>query len=218
MIAYSFSAFVLGSIVFEFVRGTAARRSLAGESWPVAFSALVARNRRRYGGYVVHAAVVLLAIGVAGSSSYQSVREQKLQPGQAMTVAGTTLTYRNLTQRRSANAIEARAHVDISRGGHHVTSLAPGKNNYTVEQQVSNEVAIHTDYLTGTDTYVIADQIDKDGSVYFKVLVKPLVNLIWLAGFVFVGGSLIALWPDAREERRLAARYAAAVPPGAAGA
>ena len=54
---------------------------------------------------------------------------------------------------------------------------------------------------------MIADQFNKDGSVYLKVLVKPLVNLIWLAGIVFVGGSLIALWPDAREERRLAARY-----------
>ena len=54
---------------------------------------------------------------------------------------------------------------------------------------------------------MIADQVNPDGSVYFKVLVKPLVNLIWLAGFVFVVGSLITLWPDAREERRLAARY-----------
>jgi cytochrome c biogenesis factor len=54
---------------------------------------------------------------------------------------------------------------------------------------------------------VIADQINPDGSVYFKVLVKPLVNLLWLAGAVFLGGSLLALWPDAREERRLALRY-----------
>ncbi len=57
---------------------------------------------------------------------------------------------------------------------------------------------------------MIADQIDADGSVYFKVLVKPAVNLIWLAGFVFVLGSVIALWPDAREERRLAERYGTA--------
>ena len=54
-------------------------------------------------------------------------------------------------------------------------------------------------------------QINPDGSVYFKVLVKPLVNLIWLAGIVFVIGSVIALWPDARESRRLAERYERAV-------
>jgi cytochrome c-type biogenesis protein CcmF len=209
LIAYSFSAFVLASIGLEFVRGTAARRALAGEPWPVAFSSLIARNRRRYGGYVVHAAIVLLAIGVAGSSSYQTVREQKLRPGQTMEVAGYTFAYRGLTQRTVANAIQERAHVDVYRGGGLVAALQPGKNNYPVEQQISNEVAIHTDYLTGTDVYTIADQIDADGALYLKVLVKPLVNLIWLAGLVFIGGSLIALWPDAREQRRLAARYAA---------
>ena len=123
-------------------------------------------------------------------------------------VAGYTLGYARLTTARSSNAIEQRVQVDLSRGGGHVATIRPGKNDYTVEQQVANQVAIHTDYLTGTDVYVIADQINRDGSVFLKVLVKPLVNLIWVAGFVFVGGSLVALWPDAREERRLAARYA----------
>ena len=86
--------------------------------------------------------------------------------------------------------------------------LQAGKNRYPVEQQVSNEVAIRSDLLTGEDLFVIADQIDADGTVYFKVFVKPLVNLVWLAGLVFVLGSLIALWPDAREQRRLASRFA----------
>src|SRR5918999_1095308 len=67
LIAYTFSAFVLATITLEFVRGTRARRALGAPSWPAAFSSLVARNRRRYGGYVVHAAIVLLAIGVAGA-------------------------------------------------------------------------------------------------------------------------------------------------------
>src|SRR5205823_3113236 len=70
LIAYTFSAFVLAAIALEFVRGTRARRETAGGSWGSAFAGLIARNRRRYGGYVVHAAIVLLAIGVAGSSAY----------------------------------------------------------------------------------------------------------------------------------------------------
>jgi cytochrome c biogenesis factor len=73
---------------------------------------------------------------------------------------------------------------------------------------VSNEVAIRHDLLTGGDLFLIADQVNSNGSIDLKALQKPLVNLLWLAGLVFVGGALIALWPDAREERRLAARYA----------
>ena len=68
-------------------------------------------------------------------------------------------------------------------------------------------MAIRTDWLRAEDLDVIADQIEPTGAIYFKALVKPLVNLIWLAGFVFVAGSVITLWPDAREQRRLAARY-----------
>jgi cytochrome c-type biogenesis protein CcmF len=202
LIAYTFSAFVLASIVLEFVRGTRAAGS---------FTHLVARNRRRYGGYVVHASIVLLAIGIAGSSSYQTVREAKLRPGESLQAAGYTMTYRTLSIATVGNHEEIRAAVDLSRGGSVAARLNPGKNRYFAEQQVSNEMAIHTNWLRAEDVDVIADQVNPDGSVYFKVLVKPLINLIWFAGLIFVGGALIALWPDAREERRLAARYAGAL-------
>ena len=69
--------------------------------------------------------------------------------------------------------------------------------------------------MTAEDLFVIAEQVNPDGSVYFRVFVKPLVNLIWLAGLVFLLGSLIALWPDAREQRRLAVRYGEAEAPAA---
>src|SRR5919206_156225 len=207
LIAYSFSVFVLASIALEFARGTRARRSLSGGSWAGAFGSLVARNRRRYGGYVVHAAVVLLAIGIAGSSAYQTVREQRLRPGQSMEVAGYTLAFQRTTQGQSSNARELRAHLRLSQGSRDLGSISPGKNYYPAERSSSNEVAIRHRALTLEDVYVIADQVNNDGSVYFKVLVKPLVNLLWIAGGVFLLGSLIALWPDAREERRLAARY-----------
>jgi cytochrome c-type biogenesis protein CcmF len=207
LLAYTFSVFVAASIVLEFARGTAARRAIAGESWGRALTMLVARNRRRYGGYIVHAAVVLLAIGVAGSSAYQTVREQGLRQGQSLEAAGYTLTYTGLATHQEANAQAVRATVEVTRGGSHVTTLHPGKNDYPVEQQVSNEVSIYHDPRTLGDVFTIADQIDSNGTLYLKVLVKPLVNLIWLAGFIFVGGSLVAMWPDAVEQRRLAERY-----------
>ena len=81
VIAYTFSVFVLASIVLEFARGTSARKALADVTWPQAFASLIARNRRRYGGYIVHASIVLLAIGITGSSAYETVREARLQRG-----------------------------------------------------------------------------------------------------------------------------------------
>ncbi|MGH3065922.1 MAG: heme lyase CcmF/NrfE family subunit [Gaiellaceae bacterium] len=206
LVAYTFSAFVLATIVLEFARGTRARKALGASSWPVAFSSLMARNRRRYGGYVVHAAIVLLAIGIAGSSAFDSVADARLSQGEALAIGGYTLVYRSLDERQSANATEIRATLGVSRGGDDLGTLEAGKNAYTIEQQVSNEVGIRSDKLTGEDLFVIAEQIDADGGVHFRVFVKPLVNLIWLAGLVFLLGSVIALWPDRREQRRLVAR------------
>jgi cytochrome c-type biogenesis protein CcmF len=199
LIAYTFSVFVLASIVLEFVRGTLATGS---------FVRLVARNRRRYGGYVVHAAIVLLAIGVAGSSAYQTVRERALRPGQTMHVGRYDLFYRGATTARVGNHLELRANLAVRRGGDSLGVYSPGKNRYFAEQQVSNEPSIRHDLLTGEDLFMIVNQVDRDGTVHLKVLVKPLVNLIWLAGFIFLAGSLIAMWPDAREQRRFAERYA----------
>jgi cytochrome c-type biogenesis protein CcmF len=206
LVAYTFSAFVLATIVLEFARGTRARKALGAPSWPAAFGSLVARNRRRYGGYVVHAAIVMLAIGVAGSSAFDSVADAKLARGDAMRIGDYTLVYTSLDERAVSNATEIRATLDVWRGDRDLGTLHAGKNAYTVEDQVSNEVGIRSDLVTGEDLFVIAEQINPDGTVNFRVFVKPLVNLIWLAGLVFLVGSLITLWPDRREQRRLVAR------------
>jgi cytochrome c-type biogenesis protein CcmF len=200
LIAYTFSAFVLGTIGVELVRGTRATGSLF---------ALVARNRRRYGGYIVHAAIVLLAIGIAGSSAYGSTTERRLVPGQSMAIRGYTLTYRGISHPFNQNAYETRAVFDVS--GRFNGRVLSGDNQYRNPPEPSREVGIKTDWLRAQDLYVIADDINtKTNVVYVKVLVKPLVNLIWVAGLVFLLGSAVALWPDAREQRRLVTRLAPA--------
>ena len=204
LLVYTFSAFALAAVVLEFARGTRARKALGAPSWWSAFSGLVARNRRRYGGYIVHVAVILLAIGVAGSSAYGATKIQHLQRGDTMRIRGYTLTYLGSVERRAANHLELRARLAVTENGKRVGTIMAGKNSYFAEQQTSNEVAIKHDWLRAQDLFVIGDEFKKDGSVYLKVLVKPLVNLIWLAGFVFLLGSVITLWPDAREQRRLA--------------
>jgi cytochrome c-type biogenesis protein CcmF len=195
LIAYTFCSFVLATIALELVRGTRATGSLL---------TLVARNRRRYGGYVVHAAVVLLAIGIAGSSAYSTSVERRLALGQSMHVAGYTLTNRGVTVQTKANVRETRAHLQVS--GRYSGEIASGDNQYFNPPEPSREVGIKTDWLRAQDLYVIVDESHRDGTIYVQVLVKPLVNLIWVAGIVFLLGSGIALWPDAREQRRLVAR------------
>jgi cytochrome c-type biogenesis protein CcmF len=200
LIAYTFSAFVLSTIALELVRGTRATGSLV---------ALVSRNRRRYGGYVVHAAIVLLAIGIAGSSAYSSSTTRKLSPGQSVTLSGYTLTLQDVVRRQVPNATETRAILGVK--GRWNGTISSGDNQYVNPPEPSREVAVKTNWLRAEDLYVIADSVNlKAKTVYVKVLVKPLVNLIWVAGFVFVLGSLIALWPDAREQRRLVTRLAPA--------
>jgi cytochrome c-type biogenesis protein CcmF len=206
LLAYSFGAFVAASIVLEFVRGRAAAGGIFR---------LIARNRRRYGGYVVHAAVVLLAIGIAGSSAYQTVRERVLSPGQSITAAGYTFTYAGSTGVRGSNYTGYRALIPVSGHGERFT-LRPGENHYAIEGWAT-EASIYHDPRSIGDVFTRAQALPtKSGRVEridFQVFVKPLINLIWVAGFVFVAGALIAMWPDAVEQRRLAARYAAGAAP-----
>ena len=112
-------------------------------------------------------------------------------------------------QQRGANAQEVRAQLDVYRGDDRVGTMQAGKNRYFAEEQTSNEVGIRTDWLRGEDLFVIADRFYPDGSVVLEAIVNPLVNFIWLSAAIFVLGSVVAMWPDAREQRRLAARFAA---------
>jgi len=90
---FAFAAFALTGLAQEFWRGAAARRRLSGGSMAGALVALVSRNRRRYGGYIVHAGIAVLLIGIAASSSFQTNRDVTLRPGQSTVVDGRKVTY-----------------------------------------------------------------------------------------------------------------------------
>ena len=100
--------------------------------------------------------------------------------------------------------------LEVERDGASLGTYEAGKNFYRVEEQVSNEPAIRSDARTLGDLFLILDTANADGSIQLKAVVNPVVNLIWLAGLLFLGGALIAMWPDPREERRLLERYALA--------
>jgi cytochrome c-type biogenesis protein CcmF len=133
------AAFAIGSAAQEFFRGTRVRRALAGEPAPLALVALVRRNRRRYGGYVVHIGMAVLFIGVAASSSFQHTSELELSPGQTTHVGSYTVRYvrptATLTPKfdsaHTGSTMSLGAVLDVSKDGHHVTTLSPSEGFYS---------------------------------------------------------------------------------------
>jgi cytochrome c-type biogenesis protein CcmF len=200
LIGYTFCVFVLSSIMVELVRGTKVTGSLFQ---------LVARNRRRYGGYVIHASIVLLAVGIIGSGSYGTTTEVQLKPGQTLSMPGYKLTYAKL--KNTPSVTESGKTTTLSGifkvSGNWNGTMSSAYVNSSVLGP-SHNVGIHTNWLRAEDLYIIMDQPGAKGTFFVKVLVKPLVNFIWIGGYLFVFGSLIAMWPDAREQRRLVARLA----------
>jgi cytochrome c-type biogenesis protein CcmF len=123
---FAFAAFALTGLAQEFWRGARARRSLAGGSLPAALVGVVSRNRRRYGGYVVHIGVAVLLIGIAASSSFQTNREVRLRPGQSAVVDGRKITYERPTVDVNAEAFSFGAVLGVEREGER-TTLRPSK-------------------------------------------------------------------------------------------
>ena len=107
---FVFAAFALAGLAQEFWRGAAARRKLTGGSMPAALAGMVSRNRRRYGGYIVHVGIAVLLVGIAASSSFQTNRDVNLQPGESAVVDGRTVTYERPT-RQVDDAYSASARV-----------------------------------------------------------------------------------------------------------
>jgi cytochrome c-type biogenesis protein CcmF len=139
---FCFAAFVFGSIGQEFVRGARARRAMAGEAPPRALLSLVRRNRRRYGGYIVHLGIAVLFIGVAASSSFQHASELQLKPGQSTSVGAYTVRYVRPTatitpkydRAHTGSTLALGAEVDVTKGGRHVATLNPSQGYYASQE------------------------------------------------------------------------------------
>ncbi|MCL2420188.1 MAG: heme lyase CcmF/NrfE family subunit, partial [Conexibacteraceae bacterium] len=120
---FGLGAFVIGTVVQEFFRGTAARRAITGDPWPLALLGLVRRNRRRYGGYIAHFGLAVLLIGVAASSSFQQSVRATLRPGESATVGGYRFHYVHPTATATPERVSFGAVIDVTRSGSHVTRL-----------------------------------------------------------------------------------------------
>jgi cytochrome c-type biogenesis protein CcmF len=132
VIMFAAVAFVFTSIGQELCRAVAVRQTMTGEDRLIALGRLVARNRRRYGGYLVHIGMAVLFVGIAASSAFQHVSQLPLTPGHGTTVGGYRLRYVRPIASVSPRKVDLGAIVEVSKGGHHVTTLTPAMGYYPI--------------------------------------------------------------------------------------
>jgi len=197
LVAFFLCGFVLFTILYEWFRGTRARHRVRAENYLKAFFSLIGSNRPRYGGYIVHIAIIFIAIGVIGSSFYDVEKEAILMPGESMTINEYTLIYENRDYYETQSKLVISATLSVYNQGKLIGKLIPEKYFHQNYEQAVTEVAIRSTLLE--DLYVILVSWDEDGTTAFKVLVNPLVNWIWIGGVVFILGGLLAFWPDRRK-------------------
>jgi len=219
LIFYAFSAFVGGTILLEFFRGTRARHRSQGEPWPVAFARLVSHNKPRYGGYIVHLGSVLIAIGVVASHAYQLEKDLTLRPGQAAQIGQFTLTYQGLQQSRSTDKTTVFAQIDVAQDGRSVGQLLPARNFYrNREEEPQTEVALRISPTE--DLYLVLAGWEDDGLTTIRAWVNPMVVWIWIGGAVLILGTLLAFLTNRRDQQRLRPAYEVGIReqrPGAGG-
>jgi len=186
----------IGTLMRELVHGTAARVHATGEAWPLALYRVVAKDRRRFGGYLVHAGILLMIIGIVGAVGFQVVQKGAVVPvGGQITVGGYTITYQGLHEQAYGPVTRVFADVTVSRGGRDLGHLYPARM-YFPGDQTTSAVAIRGS-LVG-DVYVVLDGWTQNGqSGGFTVYVNPLVAWLWIGMYVLLAGGLLAAWPGA---------------------
>ena len=195
VVSFGLCAMVASGIVLEWVRGTRSRHR-KGDNYALAFVRLIAANRPRYGGYVVHLAVVLLALGVVGSSFYGIQRDVILAPGERAKVGDYELEYVDTRVTEKADRTEYRSTIMAYKGGTFLGYLTPQRAFYPDFSMASTKAGIRSTPVE--DLYVVSSETLDNGRAAFRIFVNPLVWWMWIAGPVFMVGTVVALWPQRR--------------------
>jgi cytochrome c-type biogenesis protein CcmF len=161
---------------------------------------MVGRNRRRYGGYIVHLAIVVLFVGLAGSRGFSTEADVAIRKGERAQVAGYTLVNEGATSSKNAHRSLTSVRVGVYRGGDRVGTMNPGMKQFTVDQTRASDVAIKSG--PARDLYLVLTQLDTRGVARISVFVNPLVGWIWFSGVLIVAGGLLAAWPSRSAVRR----------------
>jgi cytochrome c-type biogenesis protein CcmF len=198
LLGYGLGALVTAGILVEWWRGTRSRHRSSGESYPLAFLHLIGANRPRYGGYIVHLAVVMVALGVLGVSFFNTQRDVVLAPGESTKIKNYRLEYVSTSATPKVDRTEFVSTVEVYRDGQHLETIYPRRTFYPSFNMASTLAAIRSTPVE--DFYVVPSENLPDGSVGFRILVNPLIWWMWVAGPVLVLGTVVALWPQRTRE------------------
>jgi len=184
--------------LYEYGREVNARHKSTGEGLPTAFWRLTGRNRRRYGGFIIHLSMAMMALGIIGIEVFQTTTQGTLLPGGKMELSGYTVTFKDLAVFDAADGHNvARATLQISRGGQVLGELFPRRDYYYESQQPVTIPGLRSTFED--DLYVVL--VDwQEGGATFKVFHNPLVSWLWTGALLFTIGMLVAAWPDRETE------------------
>ncbi|NDJ55091.1 MAG: heme lyase CcmF/NrfE family subunit [Chloroflexi bacterium] len=210
LIGYMVCFLVAAVTIMEFHRGAAARVKAHDEHYASALWTLITRDRRRYGGYMIHLGVVIIALGIISIETYQVETQQALRPGQTISLNNYVLEYEQLERFTATDGRDVtQAQAVVYRNGTEIAQITPRIDFHPNGQPMSIPAKVSN--LAGDDFYVllIAWELVDFSQATFKVYYNPLINWIWGGGAVFALGIIIAAWPDFAEERRAAVQRAA---------
>ena len=189
--------FVIVTIAGEFHRGARARQRQGQSYWQALWS-LTFRNTRRYGGYIVHVAMVFLFVGFAGAG-FNEEAQKALSPGQDLQVGHYTLRLEKIESSDNDNYSSATGIIKISKNGQELSTLKPEQRFYKSSKQPTSEVALHR--TLKEDLYVVFAGFQQEGKqAIIHAYVNPLVAWIWIGGLVFIIGTIICLIPNQHEQ------------------
>ncbi len=190
---FGLCVFVALGVLLEWGRGTRTRMR-AGDNPARAFGRLIVGNRPRYGGYVVHLSIVLVALGVVGSSFYGVQKDVVLAPGERTSIGGYEVEFLTTTFQAFPDRSESRFLLAAYKDGTPLTALEARRDFYPAFDISSTQAAIRSTPVE--DLYVVPSSLQEDGSAGFRIFVNPMIWWIWVAGPVMVLGTVIALWPQ----------------------
>jgi cytochrome c-type biogenesis protein CcmF len=202
LIGFTLIAFTIFVTLYELWRGIRGRQKTLSENFFTAFWNLFSRNRRRYGGYIIHIAMVTMAIGILGMEVFQTTTQKTLATGESLELSGYTLRFDSLAQFYTNDSrFVTRAEVSIFKDGKFLGTLHPRYDLYPDGQPMTIAGVRST---PADDLYVVLVNWENISSqaAPFKVYHNPLVMWLWIGSIVFIIGTLVAAWPSKEEPAR----------------